>query len=102
MDIDAIVERNGHFLIFETKAPDKEIPLGQRITLRRLCKLGRGRIRIIILYGKSAKTIARIEEWSYLNGAVVVQPCKCNAHYVLQIVSAWFQKVNNFAGGINK
>jgi hypothetical protein len=33
MDFDAVVERRGSFLIFETKAPGTMIPVGQRRTL---------------------------------------------------------------------
>jgi hypothetical protein len=40
MDIDAVVERHGRFLVFETKEPGSEIPKGQKITLRALHNLG--------------------------------------------------------------
>ena len=34
MDFDAVVERYGKFLIFETKSKGKQIDLGQKITLQ--------------------------------------------------------------------
>ncbi len=36
MDFDGVVERHGHYLIFETKDVGKDTPLGQRITLENL------------------------------------------------------------------
>ena len=36
MDFDGVVERNGHYAIFETKDSGAEIPRGQRITLDQL------------------------------------------------------------------
>lgn len=36
MDFDGVVERKGHYLVFETKDIGKEIPRGQQITLDNL------------------------------------------------------------------
>lgn len=36
MDFDGVVERYGHYIVFETKEPNKEIPKGQLITLEGL------------------------------------------------------------------
>jgi len=36
MDFDGVVERKGHYLIFETKDPGTNIPHGQEITLNML------------------------------------------------------------------
>jgi hypothetical protein len=59
MDIDAIVERKGHFIIFETKRLDNiEIPIGQKITLKTLHELKN--FTIIILHGKSGDEISKI------------------------------------------
>lgn len=56
MDYDAVVERKGHFLIFATNVPGKEINLGQRITLT---NEWRRRSSIIHLEGKTPQTICR-------------------------------------------
>ena len=56
MDIDAVIERNGHFLIFETKAEGKGVDAGQRITLTRLWR--EGNKTIFLLMGKTPRTIA--------------------------------------------
>jgi len=42
MDIDALVERHGRILIFETKQPDKDVPSGQVGALETLLRLGQG------------------------------------------------------------
>lgn len=95
MDIDGIVERHGHFLLFETKSPDKEIPKGQRITLTRLIDLGRGKIHLIVVYGKTDIEISAMEEWYYSRGRCRIKAkMACDAAYVLQRVTAWFQHVN--------
>ena len=36
MDFDGVVERKGHYIVFETKDNGVEVPLGQQITLRNL------------------------------------------------------------------
>ncbi len=40
MDFDGVVEKNGNFLLFETKTLDKEVPQGQLITCRALIRTG--------------------------------------------------------------
>jgi len=97
MDIDALVERRGRFLIFETKTPNKETPQGQLIALEQLIKLGRGNIHLFFLWGKTIETIVAMEEWSYRNGAIVKSDrVDCDGVYVLKRVSAWFKYANKF------
>jgi len=55
MDFDAVIERRGHFLIYETKIPGKKIDLGQAITLTEQWKRGS---TIFVLAGKSPKEIS--------------------------------------------
>lgn len=40
MDIDAMLEKNGYFLIIEMKPDGQPLPLGQRLTLKALVRLG--------------------------------------------------------------
>lgn len=61
MDLDGVVERNGRFLVFETKEPGKTIPRGQEISLKALCATGI--FTIFVLYGKTANALTRMEEW---------------------------------------
>jgi len=65
MDIDAVVERNGVFLMFETKSAGALIPPGQHISLSRLVRLGRGAITVISLQTKHAADITKWEVWRY-------------------------------------
>ena len=58
MDIDAIVERNGHFLVFETKADGVPIPVGQLLTMKALHRTGR--FTIFLLWGKPLPKKAEI------------------------------------------
>jgi hypothetical protein len=50
MDIDAVVERNGNFLMFETKGIDVPIPHGQLITLKQFHALGC--VTVMLIQGK--------------------------------------------------
>lgn len=45
-DVDALIERNGHFLLFEGKSPNSPIPEGQRILFDAL--LAKGSFTILI------------------------------------------------------
>lgn len=94
MDIDAIVERRGKFLIFESKEPDKDVPQGQIITLQQLIRLGRGKINVFILYGKTPLEIIAMDEWYWLNSNVSTNFRECDAQYVLERTSQWFEWAN--------
>jgi len=95
MDIDGLVERHGRILIFETKQPDKDIPLGQSRVLETLLRLGRGFVCIMVLYGKSATTITGLEEWHYIKGRIRKSARKTSdSQYVKERVSAWFKWAN--------
>lgn len=54
-DIDGMVERNGKFLVIETKLPNVDIPQGQLITFRSLVNLGV--FSILIIWGHPGKPI---------------------------------------------
>ncbi len=95
MDIDGLVERYGRILIFETKQPDKDIPSGQVRALEALLRLGRGFVCIMVLYGKSATTIAEMEEWHYRKGRIRKSARKtCDSLYVKERVTSWFKWAN--------
>lgn len=49
MDVDALVERNGRFLAFETKGNGVLVPKGQRLALERLARLPE--FRVVLLEG---------------------------------------------------
>ncbi len=96
MDFDAVIERNGMFLIFETKHIGAPVPLGQQITLEQIIRLGRGKVHVFVLQGKSAPSVARIEEWYWGDGNVKKRITQdCDYLYVLDRVKAWFQYSND-------
>jgi hypothetical protein len=61
MDLDAVVERNGHFLVFETKDTGKGVPIGQAITLRTAWRKG---FTVIHVEGKTAPEISGFAVYS--------------------------------------
>lgn len=61
MDLDAVIERGGKFLVFETKKGETEIPRGQIITLERLVETGP--FTVIILRAKTASEITGWDCW---------------------------------------
>lgn len=91
MDIDGIIERRNHFLIFETKQASRSVPEGQKITLRNLHKTGF--FTIIILYGKTAQSVERIVWWPEKQKGVVV-PFDNAEEKIKQLVSAWWDYAN--------
>ena len=64
MDWDAVVERRGKFLVFETKDGEVPIPLGQQITLESAVKNGGvNQYHIIILRSKTPEEINGWDAW---------------------------------------
>lgn len=61
MDLDAVIERRGQFLVFETKSGELPIPDGQRYTLEALCQTGV--FTIIVLRAKTAEDITGWDVW---------------------------------------
>lgn len=60
MDIDFIVERNGRFLVFETKAPGVEIAQGQRRALQALSRLPQFTVAVLWGAPDEVQTIQRV------------------------------------------
>jgi hypothetical protein len=101
MDFDAVIERNGHLLIFETKEHDKPIPTGQQITLQAAWRRG---ATIIHLSGKRPEDIdgcaiygAREPDKSDKVGSRELK--RCNAADVIFIVRQWMCFANGYAKG---
>jgi len=96
MDLDGIIERNGHFLCFETKKEGQHIGKGQSITLTALWKIG---FSIFVIAGKTPKTISGMAtywEGAFTNGVKVgsIQHCKCNSFDVLYQTRRWLCRAN--------
>lgn len=86
MDFDGVVERRGHFLVFETKAEGTPIPVGQKITLEALCKTNI--FTVFILYGKTADTISSLDVW-HKNNRHQVNPA--DSLTVYDRAAAWYE-----------
>ncbi len=61
MDFDAVVERRGRFLVFETKARGVPLKDGQRITLEAVAR--QAGWTVIVVWGKSPRDLAGFEIW---------------------------------------
>ena len=90
MDLDGVVERNGRFLVFETKEPGKTIPRGQEISLKALCATGI--FTIFVIYGKTADALTRMEEW-HAKGESIHEPV--TPEMVWARANSWFQYVSS-------
>ena len=92
MDFDAVIERRGHVLIFETKVPGKSVDLGQQITLTDQWRKG---ATVMQLVGKSPDQIsgyAIYREGEYTEGAKFgTKPIEnCDAYDVVFYCRRWF------------
>ena len=97
MDFDAVIERNGHFLVLETKEAGKSVPLGQAITLRTAWRKG---FTVIHVEGKTAPEIsgfAIYSEWDDDKGCDFgSRPLQSkNAVDLLYATRAWFCRASN-------
>lgn len=93
MDIDAIIERRNHFLVFETKKPGKSIDMGQQITLTNLWR--NGRVTVIFMSGKKPEEIssyAMYGEWEKDKSAKVgdKKMTEADSFDVIFLVRKWF------------
>ena len=83
-DIDGFVERNGRFLVLETKLPGVPIPEGQRITIKRLAETGR--FVIYVVWGRPGvpeKILAYRDDKE-----VTIEPATMQA--LRHLVRCWF------------
>ena len=87
-DIDGLVERNGKFLLIETKMPSSPIPMGQSIMHKGLLKTGS--FTIFIIWGKPNAT----EEMQVITTAKDHGIRKANNDTVKKMVKAWFDFAN--------
>ena len=85
MDFDAVVERYGHFLVFETKDQGVPVPEGQRICLRAFAR--RPKNTVVIVTGKTAATIHGCEVW---RGDVTMAYPEWDAAALRRWCEAWF------------
>jgi len=92
MDIDAIIERKGFFLCFETKADNIKIPFGQKLLFTQLIKLQPERITLFILRGKTKATIHGLTIWGYTKKKQFYKReyPEADGEFVWQQANKWF------------
>jgi hypothetical protein len=97
MDFDAVVERRGHFLCFETKEGFKPIPRGQELTLQSAVLAGNWTIIVL-----RAKRAADIEDWDVwyrgrAGGRLEKRHIEGNSDDLVEFVRRWFLKASEKA-----
>lgn len=88
-DIDGIVERNGQFLVIETKGAGVSIPEGQQILLSRM---PRTCFTILFIWGQPNKP-ERMQVW-YPGEAKPRPQCLASEADVRDVVARWFNWAN--------
>lgn len=94
MDFDGVVERNGNFLVMETKREGASIPNGQLITLRRLH--ARGGVTVMLIWGKLKPIDVQVwpakgwsdKTFSYAGGHLTCQ------EFATKVARRWFNRAN--------
>ena len=100
MDVDAIIHKDGphgdQFLLFETKAPGAEIPIGQAITLAAL--LREGNKLLFYIQGKTPYDMTSLTIYARnLRDGWLVSPVE--PQYVLAQTRRWMRwAIGGFAG----
>lgn len=86
MDVDAWVERHKRYLLFETKAPMKEVPQGQRWALERLRNAKS--VTVIYIWGKTFTEITKYEIFTS-KGQHIEYNGKDAAQKLIEYVDGW-------------
>lgn len=87
-DIDGFIERNGFFLVIETKSPGVEVKLGQMITFKRMIDIGK--FTILIIWGKPGKP-----EKMLLMTRKITKEYHGGVDELREIITQWFSYANN-------
>ena len=88
MDFDGVIERRYHYLIFETKDVNKDIPLGQVITLDNL-RTAKS-FTVMRVWGKE-NPAAWEAEFGYTKGGRVIKKTGVGEESAKDYVSRWFR-----------
>ena len=87
-DIDGMVERNGRFLMIETKAEGVEIPVGQRIMFENFVRQNN---HVLIIWGRQGDATFSL---SLITPRRTVNYCDRDEAFIKYIVSQWFKYAN--------
>lgn len=88
MDIDCIIERNGQFLVFETKDNGAPIPRGQVITLETLAMTGL--FTIVVLHAKTERDVNGWDIWRRGRNGLVKKHREGDAEALMRFTRSWF------------
>lgn len=83
-DLDGTLERNGYLLILETKAPNVDLPTGQRIAFTNLCRTS---TTVFVIWGRPGKPEAC--QIYHRNQVHDRQPC--NRETIRRMVGNWYR-----------
>ena len=87
-DLDGFVERNGKFLVLETKAPGVEVKRGQQLTFERL--VSTGVFTVVLVWGDTNKP-CRV---TVMTRQTTREYTAADMGTLRWIVSSWFQWAN--------
>jgi len=94
MDIDGMVERRGHFLVFETKGVGVPVPKGQLFTFESL--YATGNFTIIFIEGKNSPERAKVWcESGFENGLKMNNHSGTDAEKLSMFVKKWYNYANS-------
>ena len=94
-DVDGLVERNGHFLVIETKNPDVLLKKEQVITFTNLIKTKK--FTVIVVWGKKDKPeemMIYYPSYELYNHIGWVGKKKANLNDFRSVVKKWFNYVD--------
>lgn len=60
MDLDAVLERNGHVLVLEMKPGNAPMPLGQRLTLKNFVRMG---VDVWVIWGEGPVEVGEMDRY---------------------------------------
>lgn len=86
-DIDGLVERNGRFLLLETKSPGVPINTGQQRTHDAL--LATGVFTVMVIWGNAGQP-EKLRVSIQHNGKVAVQEMEADTDVLRDVVRRWF------------
>ena len=89
MDFDAVIERNGRFLVFETKYPGVNLPEGQRRALTALVR--DERFTVIVVKAKIPDDITHWWVWTHRSADRV----EGNSEALRDWCAQWYHRVNH-------
>lgn len=89
-DIDGLVERNGHFLVIETKRPGVMVPLGQDIMFRSFVKAC-GAVVIVVWGERNSPAALRVYSTQHPDGR---NEDNAGIERLRLLVTRWFEKAN--------